>query len=90
MMEVPINAKANSMIARSPFGKKLRFSPTCGGKGIKDFLIMPVQRIPRYSMLLQDMVKNTWPDHADYASLSAALKTILELASYVVSLHRPP
>lgn len=45
---------------------------------------MPVQRIPRYSMLLQDMVKNTWPHHADYESLTAALKTILELASYVV------
>ena len=62
--------------------QKLRFSPTCGGKGIKDFLIMPVQRIPRYSMLLQDMVKNTWPHHADYEPLSAALKAILVLASY--------
>ena len=43
---------------------------------------MPVQRIPRYSMLLQDMVKNTWPHHADYEPLSAALKAILVLASY--------
>ena len=47
---------------------------------------MPVQRIPRYSMLLQDMVKNTWSHHGDYAALSQALKTILELASYVHSI----
>lgn len=27
--------------------------PQTAGKGIKDYLIMPIQRIPRYQMLLQ-------------------------------------
>lgn len=27
--------------------------PQAAGKGIKDYMIMPIQRIPRYQMLLQ-------------------------------------
>ena len=27
-------------------------TPLCNGKGLRDFLIMPAQRIPRYLMLL--------------------------------------
>ena len=27
--------------------------PQATGKGIKDYMIMPIQRIPRYQMLLQ-------------------------------------
>ena len=33
--------------------------PSRTGKGIKDYLIMPVQRIPRYQMLVQVCI--SWP-----------------------------
>merc|ERR1712100_69390 len=33
--------------------------PVCNGKGLRDYLIMPAQRIPRYLMLLMDLLKNT-------------------------------
>lgn len=37
-----------------------------------DFLIMPVQRIPRYVMLLKELLKHTPNDHPDYADLVSA------------------
>lgn len=36
-------------------------------------LIMPVQRIPRYSLLLQDLLKNTPEDHPDHQNLKMQL-----------------
>lgn len=40
-------------------------------KGLKlpDLLIMPIQRIPRYEMLLANVLKLTAPDHEDYETL---------------------
>ncbi len=34
--------------------------------GIRDFLIMPVQRVPRYILLLKDILKHTPVAHADH------------------------
>jgi len=39
-------------------------------------LIQPIQRIPRYVLLLQDLVQNTYPFHPDYPALSGALEQI--------------
>lgn len=46
------------------------------------YLIMPVQRIPRYVMLLEDLVKATDPEHAEYAKLVEALKAVRDLADH--------
>jgi len=45
------------------------------------FLIMPVQRIPRYVLLLKELLKYSNPSHPDYALLEGAfnkVKAILE------------
>lgn len=42
-----------------------------------------VQRIPRYNLLLADLVKHTWPDHKDYATLKQALGSMEEVANYI-------
>mmetsp|Transcript_9310 Transcript_9310/g.28747 ORF Transcript_9310/g.28747 Transcript_9310/m.28747 type:complete len:273 (-) Transcript_9310:36-854(-) len=55
----------------------------CGKRGVKDFLIMPVQRIPRYLMLLQDLLRNTWAGHADLVQLQSAQKLVAEVAEDV-------
>ncbi len=34
----------------------------------ESLLITPVQRIPRYNLLLQDLIKNTSKDHPDYGN----------------------
>jgi len=58
-------------------------APQCNGKGLKDLLIMPVQRIPRYNMILSDLKKNTWGDHRDYEDLCEAAARVLDIANHV-------
>ncbi|KAF9355293.1 hypothetical protein BGX26_006773 [Mortierella sp. AD094] len=43
---------------------------------IQGYLLLPIQRIPRYKMLLQDLLENTWPDHVDYQDIATALEMI--------------
>ncbi|KAF9430754.1 hypothetical protein BGZ94_004289 [Podila epigama] len=44
--------------------------------GLQGYLLLPVQRIPRYKMLLGDLLENTWPDHVDYQDIASALDKI--------------
>ena len=39
---------------------------------LEDMLMMPVQRMPRYELLLNSMMRHTRPSHADHALLRAA------------------
>ena len=44
---------------------------------------MPVQRIPRYNMLLRDLVKHTWEDHMDYTALTQAVARVEDIAGFL-------
>eukprot|EP00162_Nutomonas_longa_P021028 comp4120_c0_seq1/m.2524 comp4120_c0_seq1/g.2524 ORF comp4120_c0_seq1/g.2524 comp4120_c0_seq1/m.2524 type:complete len:207 (+) comp4120_c0_seq1:2-622(+) len=44
---------------------------------------MPVQRIPRYELLLRDLIKYTDPDHPDRGQLEMALEKIISIAKQV-------
>jgi hypothetical protein len=44
-----------------------------GVNTLANFLIMPIQRIPRYSLLLNELIKNTPPDHPDLLDLKSSL-----------------
>jgi hypothetical protein len=50
---------------------------------LPSFLIMPIQRIPRYQLLLTDLLKNTRRDHKDYKNLKAAVDAIVQVAQYI-------
>ncbi len=50
---------------------------------LEDLIIMPVQRIPRYKLLLEDFLKNTDKAHVDYANLQAALSKVNEVAAFI-------
>jgi len=52
-------------------------------RGLEDFLIRPVQRIPRYFLLLQDLVQHTSTDHPDYANLDLATQKVQAVAEYM-------
>eukprot|EP00007_Cunea_sp_BSH-02190019_P001933 CAMPEP_0174240512 /NCGR_PEP_ID=MMETSP0417-20130205/19112_1 /TAXON_ID=242541 /ORGANISM="Mayorella sp, Strain BSH-02190019" /LENGTH=805 /DNA_ID=CAMNT_0015319609 /DNA_START=29 /DNA_END=2443 /DNA_ORIENTATION=+ len=52
-------------------------------KDISSFLIMPVQRIPRYALLLDNLLKYTPEDHPDYKDLSEAVTKVKDVANYV-------
>jgi len=52
----------------------------CGGQTLQSFLIMPVQRIPRYALLLKEVVQTTPAAHPEYGMLVQALKTSKQAA----------
>eukprot|EP01094_Clydonella_sp_ATCC50884_P018791 TRINITY_DN3540_c0_g5_i1.p1 TRINITY_DN3540_c0_g5~~TRINITY_DN3540_c0_g5_i1.p1 ORF type:complete len:601 (+),score=197.16 TRINITY_DN3540_c0_g5_i1:274-2076(+) len=47
---------------------------------LASLLIMPIQRIPRYSLLLRDIIKDTSEEHPDYEDLCIALEHVEALA----------
>lgn len=51
--------------------------------GLTSYLIMPIQRIPRYRLLLQDLMRHTPNEHPDYSSLKAALEQIEQVALHL-------
>jgi FYVE/RhoGEF/PH domain-containing protein 5/6 len=48
------------------------------GAGIETYLITPVQRLPRYRLLFQDLLKSTPPNSPDYAALQKPVAKINE------------
>jgi hypothetical protein len=57
--------------------------PRCRGLSLPSFLIMPVQRVPRYLLLLGDLEKNTWAHHADSKTLAKALAELRVTAAHI-------
>ncbi len=51
-----------------------------GSLTLDSLLIMPVQRIPRYKLLLEDLFRRTPESHRDYAGLRDALALISTIA----------
>lgn len=58
-----------------------RSDPRCQGLSLESFLVMPVQRIPRYKLLLTELLKNTEESNKDYILLSKALEAIESVAT---------
>ena len=55
--------------------------PRCRGKPLTSYLIMPVQRIPRYKMLLEELNKRTDETWFDKENLEIACKTVGDAAA---------
>ncbi|ELR14330.1 RhoGEF domain containing protein [Acanthamoeba castellanii str. Neff] len=68
---------------KSPLSAFLEEKMTKGGLDLKAYLIMPVQRLPRYEILLTELIKNTFPEHSDYEQLQKALAKVKKMNSYV-------
>jgi len=62
---------------------KVEYTNKMNNLGLNSFLIMPIQRIPRYVLLLQDLLKSTLPQHADYENIKNALTEMKDLADYI-------
>jgi hypothetical protein len=50
---------------------------------LPSLIIMPIQRIPRYNLLLADLLKNTPRSHADHLKISTALGKMADTAAYI-------
>uniref|UniRef100_A0A6B2L7W0 DH domain-containing protein n=1 Tax=Arcella intermedia TaxID=1963864 RepID=A0A6B2L7W0_9EUKA len=70
------------MLQEAEKDQRLKNMPLSG------FLIMPVQRIPRYLMLIRELLKYTPPDHIDYDSLSKTQDRIATVALEVNEAER--
>jgi len=55
----------------------------CTGQSLQSFLIMPVQRTPRYVLLLQELLKCTPPEHKDYLPLRQAKADMEDVAIFI-------
>lgn len=53
------------------------------GLELPALLIMPIQRIPRYRMLLEDLLKSTEDSHPDHDPLMEAVNKIREVAEHI-------
>lgn len=50
---------------------------------LRAYLIMPIQRIPRYRLLLEDLAKSTPQNHPDYEGVTKSLDKVLVIAKEV-------
>jgi len=51
--------------------------------GLSSFLIMPVQRVPRYILLLSELAKHTSPSHPDAADLQEAAQEMEKITHFL-------
>jgi len=80
-MEVFQRNRKNKKFQR--FLKQQREDPASKGLDLCSYLIMPVQRIPRYELLLREMLRFSTPDDSDYADLQSAFEKIRDIALYI-------
>jgi len=76
-----LNERTRKNKGFASFLKKCKTRPDLKNQTLESYLIMPVQRLPRYILLLGELLKHTPPDHPDYAPLEDALSTLREAAS---------
>jgi len=50
---------------------------------LEHLLIMPIQRVPRYNLLLQDLLKKTESSHPDFKFIEKALASCQEVANHI-------
>ncbi|GAM24602.1 hypothetical protein SAMD00019534_077770 [Acytostelium subglobosum LB1] len=70
--------KANP--AFQSFLAKCLLKPASKGLNLSSYLIMPIQRIPRYKLLLDTLLAKSPESHVDYADLKEALDKVGSIA----------
>mmetsp|Transcript_16124 Transcript_16124/g.41395 ORF Transcript_16124/g.41395 Transcript_16124/m.41395 type:complete len:1154 (-) Transcript_16124:92-3553(-) len=65
----------------SEFFQKLK--DDCDDQSFQSLLIMPIQRVPRYRLLLQELLKATPKEHPDFANIQTALEKVKVVASEI-------
>ena len=83
--ELAMTRRAQLLISNkklSTFLDSAKADPRSKGGDLESFLVGPVQRIPRYRMLLEQVLKYTPPDHEDYPNLVSSLEKVSEVATH--------
>ncbi|KAF0034832.1 hypothetical protein F2P81_012590 [Scophthalmus maximus] len=61
--------------------KKLEGDPVCQRRDLKSFLVLPFQRITRFKLLLENILKLTEPDSDSISNLEKAIEAIHEIVA---------
>lgn len=72
--------------SNSPFAsfeKKANSHPETKGIGLAGYLIKPVQRICKYPLLVQEMLKHTPEDHKEAQELHSSYQSISSVVDYI-------
>eukprot|EP01089_Gocevia_fonbrunei_P018180 TRINITY_DN6094_c0_g1_i1.p1 TRINITY_DN6094_c0_g1~~TRINITY_DN6094_c0_g1_i1.p1 ORF type:complete len:260 (-),score=47.96 TRINITY_DN6094_c0_g1_i1:73-852(-) len=56
--------------------------------GMEGYLILPIQRLPRYGLLIRELLKSTPKDHMDYNGLQDALGQVQIYAGHLDQEHK--
>eukprot|EP01132_Coremiostelium_polycephalum_P002890 gene2890-3592_t len=75
-----IRSLQKSNPAFDSFLSKCLLKPASKGLNLQSYLIMPIQRIPRYRLLLEQIIKFSLESHVDYPDLKSALELISSVA----------
>ncbi|XP_056417198.1 rho guanine nucleotide exchange factor 17 isoform X2 [Hyla sarda] len=83
-----LNAKDAVRIAKEARPAFIKFLEQCTRENkekqaLSDLLIKPVQRIPRYELIVKDLLKHTPEDHPDHLCLLNAQRNIKQLAERI-------
>eukprot|EP00808_Paulinella_micropora_P016681 g2296.t1 len=70
------------------FCEKAAGDPRAKGLSLQALLITPIQRLPRYKLLLEELLKQTLAGHPDYPALLRAIGMVHEAAATVNSAVR--
>lgn len=73
------------LLAKPELGEFLSHQPI---KDLSHFLIMPIQRLPRYQMLLNQLISVTPKEHRDRQQLRAALNQVVEVVAAINELKK--
>eukprot|EP00939_MAST-03C_sp_MAST-3C-sp1_P000879 g879.t1 len=65
------------------FCQSVLSDPEKSNQPLQSLLIMPIQRLPRFKMLLDRLLKYTPADHRDHESLKMCLSSVSQVADYV-------
>lgn len=73
-----------SLVLRNPSLQLIettaKLSPEHRQMSLGAYLLLPIQRIPRYRMLIEDLIRHTEEQHGDYLCLQKGLNCIIEIA----------
>ncbi|XP_068122735.1 rho guanine nucleotide exchange factor 17 isoform X2 [Hyperolius riggenbachi] len=83
-----LNAKDAVRVAKEARPAFIKFLEQCTRENkekqaLSDLMIKPVQRIPRYELIVKDLLKHTPEDHPDHGCLLGAQRKIKQLAERI-------
>jgi hypothetical protein len=71
------------MVSTAGRGNAQHKGPQSAGLSLPAYLIMPVQRLPKYELLLSELLRHTAEEHPDRANIELALQQIRETTLFV-------